>query len=767
MNTTFTRCLFGLLFMVTFMVSYASDIDDSDVLVGLYCPDDAWATCQDELWDLSNFGNATYTNYDGTYDAGAATVEYQLNSCNVGYITRTWAVYLYGNHYTCSQTIHVASTGSFGYSNIIWPTEHVELEGCDVSTHPDDLPYDAQRPFYQYAECSMIATSYTDMIFNFGSSCEKVHRTWKVLDWCQYNPNGGNNSGLYTFVQIIKVNKGNAPTTQCTEAYNINSYDCNNGRLDVADLDLGSNACGGSYDITHNSVYADTTGANISGVYPVGTTTVQYTITYGCGSKAYCYTDVVVENNSQPHAYCIGEIVITLMGVDTDDDGVNDEGMVDIWAKDFDYGSTPSCGNGPLTFSFAQDSLVMSQTFTCEQVGLNILQIYITDTQGNQSICETTLDVQNNGANIQDCEPADTVDPDGPEDPYTPMARLSGEIMDIFGNTRADIMTHNSMLELDTTIVETIDTTLIVLADSIQSASGNWLYYEYEDSIFTTTIDTITDYAVNNMDDMTDGDGVFMFDEVEMHNDYTISLEIEKDYARSEVNYDDVWLLLYEILGYDQINDPLKIAAADVNRDGEVTREDLIILIDYVKGEIDDLPFGEWIIVDREHISNEGLESMVQDQNYKSTIHLDDLSENHMDLDFVVVQIGNITNINNTKLKSKEMNTMLDQIQDSPSLTMMSPLQVVSRNNINVENVQVYPNPFRDQFQISILNELSQFVDVKLMDVSGKAWISKRMFLEQGYQIIQMDADVNIPAGIYLYQVQLGAQVIQGKLVKS
>lgn len=764
MNTTFTRCLFGLLFMMTFTVSYASDIDDADVLVGLYCPDDAWATCQDELWYLSNFGNATYTNYDGTFDAGAAAVDYQLNSCNVGYITRTWSIYLYGNHYTCSQTIHVASTGSFGYGNITWPTEHVELEGCNVSTHPDDLPYDAQRPFYQYAECSMIATSYTDMIFNFGSSCEKVHRTWKVLDWCQYNPNSGSNAGIYTYVQVIKINKGNEPTAQCTEAYNINSYDCDFGQLTVADLDLGINECGGAYDIVHNSIYADTTGANISGIYPIGTTTVQYTITYGCGTKSYCYTDVVVEDISQPHAYCIGEVIIPLMGIDNDGDGVNDEGMLDIWAKDFDHGSFSACGNGPLTFSFEADSLVMSQTFTCDQVGLNTLLIYITDNQGNQSICETTLNVQNNGANIQNCEP---IDDDNTNNPYVPMARLSGEVMDAFGDMKSDIMIHNSMYLLDTIEIETIDTTIIVIGDSLQSASGNWLFYEYEDSIFTSTIDTLIDYTIISLDDLTDTDGVYTFDDVVMHMDYVIAPSIEKDYAKSEVNYDDVWLLLYHILGYNQINDPLEILAADIDQDGEVTRDDLMILLDYVKGDIDALPVAEWIVVDRDYITENGAESLLNQENYNSSIIINDLSENRMDLDFVAIQIGNITNITNNKLKSNEMNTMLEQIQDPQTFASVSPLQVATRNNINVQNVQVYPNPFRDQFQISILNELSQFVDVKLMDVSGKSWISKRMFLEQGYQVIQMDADVNIPAGIYLYQVQLGAQVIQGKLVKN
>lgn len=763
MNTTITRSLLGAI-ILTFSILWHPIKATESTLAGIHCPGDVWVDCTEELWDLSIYGNAYFATYTGTISAGTPTVHYDLNSCNVGTITRTWSIYMYNAHHSCTQTIYVNANGSFTENNITWPTAEVELTGCSPSVAPADLPYGANQPTYYAGGCSLIAVSYTDMHFNFGSTCEKVLRTWKILDWCQYSPNTGSNAGLYTFVQIIKINKGEEPQTLCPAEITSSAYNCKDAIVNVAPLDLGPNGCGGGYDITNDSPYATSSGADISGIYPVGTTPVRYTINYACGLKKYCYTNIVVSDDSSPHVYCIGQIIIPLMGIDNDDDGINDEGMAQIWAKDFDYGSYSPCGHGPLTFSFSPDEVVMSQTFTCDHVGINNINIYMTDAIGNQAFCEVELNIQNNNANIQNCEAEDVDNPDT----YVPSARLIGRISDAFDNSLASISVKNSMTMMDTIILESIDTTLTLISDSLLNASGTWLFYEIEDTVFTTKIDTIL--LPLNEDTMitTDADGIFSFDEVAMHMDYTIEPMYDSFYAREAITYDDVWLLLYHVLGYNQITEPLEIIAADIDGNGSITRDDLMILLDYVKGEIDEFPAGNnWVIIDKNYIEKVGYDALLEMNEYKSYIHLNELEDNHTDLDFLAIQIGNITNISNNKIKSDQMNTMLEQLEDPAAVLMDSPLQIVNRRDINIENVQAYPNPFKDQFQISILNESPQFADVKLLDISGKSWISKKIFLDQGYQIIQMDANVNLPGGMYLYQVQLGSQVIQGRLVKN
>jgi hypothetical protein len=60
------------------------------------CPPDVTVNCNDELWDLSIYGNAVVYGYNGPEPAGPPiSTEYHLNSCDVGTIVRTWVAYDY------------------------------------------------------------------------------------------------------------------------------------------------------------------------------------------------------------------------------------------------------------------------------------------------------------------------------------------------------------------------------------------------------------------------------------------------------------------------------------------------------------------------------------------------------------------------------------------------------------------------------------------------------------------------------------------------
>jgi hypothetical protein len=59
----------------------------------LVCPADVTIDCNEDIYDLSIYGNAQYKDYSGWHDAGYPTVEYDLNHCDQGDIIRTWTVY--------------------------------------------------------------------------------------------------------------------------------------------------------------------------------------------------------------------------------------------------------------------------------------------------------------------------------------------------------------------------------------------------------------------------------------------------------------------------------------------------------------------------------------------------------------------------------------------------------------------------------------------------------------------------------------------------
>lgn len=422
---------------------------DEDVSFSLYCPNDVVVSCSDEIWDLSIYGNANYYYNGGWYDAGYPVVNYYLNSCNAGYITRTWTVEDYNwNLVSCTQTITVLADGnSFNESNITWPQEHITLEGCYPSTHPSQLPPGWGYPtwYNSGSSCgtSNIGVAFSDQTYTISSTCKKIVRKWQIIDWCQYNPNswyGGYTPGLWTYYQFIKISKGDLPVLTCPEDITVNSNNCVNAYVNVPPLWVEGETCGGDYEITNNSPYADSNGADISGTYPIGWYNVQYTVKYGCGSKKTCTRKIKVTDKKPPVPYCYASLAVPLMGVDTDGDGEIDNGMVEIWAKDLDKGSTASCNGGQLKFSFSSDITDTYKVFTCDDVGENTVQMWVTDNDGNQSYCLVTIDIQNNGANIPDCQPQeDDSDDDGIVDsedncPYVPNPDQEDEDEDGIGD---------------------------------------------------------------------------------------------------------------------------------------------------------------------------------------------------------------------------------------------------------------------------------------------------------------------------------------------
>jgi hypothetical protein len=445
-----TMMLFFMLFSLSPIFSSEAGVDAESSFT-LYCPDNVTVSCNDEIWDLSMYGNANYYYGGNWHDAGTPSVSYNLNSCNVGYIVRTWSVEDYNwQVHTCSQVITVSGGfNSFNESNITWPQEHVTLEGCYPSTHPSQMPPGWGYPTWYggSGSCgsSNIGVAHSDQVYTISSTCKKIVRKWQIIDWCQYNPNynGGYNGytpGLWVYYQFIKVSQGDIPVLTCPADITVNSNNCVNKYIHADPLYVDGDACGGHFTVTNNSPYADNNGADISGTYPIGWHTVKYTVNYGCGKKKTCTQKIKVTDNKPPTPYCYGSIAVSLMGVDSDHDGVFDDGMVEIWAKDLDLGSTASCNGGSLKFSFSSDIHDTFKTFTCADVGENQVQMWVTDHDGNQSYCVVTIDVQNNGANIPNCEPAPSdQDHDGVSDaddncPYVPNPNQEDEDGDGIGD---------------------------------------------------------------------------------------------------------------------------------------------------------------------------------------------------------------------------------------------------------------------------------------------------------------------------------------------
>lgn len=769
-NVISTFCCLALL---VFCTSDLSSKGFSTSTFSMHCPDDVWASCTDELWDLSIYGQAYYHDYSGNHWAGYPYEQWYLNSCNAGYITRTWTVHdAYGHTHSCTQTIHVGSSNGFNEHDIYWPNDHVDVEGCNASTHPNNLGYGNGYPTYNYEACSLIGITYDDHTFQFGPSCKKIIRTWKVIDWCQYVPNSSNNTGLWTFTQVIKVSESEAPYLNCPDDITVGSYDCMDAEVTTIDFELAPSSCGNDYMITNNSPFAYSNGANISGVYPIGKTTVRYKIEYGCGRKKYCYQDVYVEDHSVPVPYCLGRLGVALMGMDTNDDGINDEGMVAVWAKDLNRDSYSPCGHDPLTFSFERDSIVMSRTFTCEDVGENEIQVWVIDALGNRNFCTAIISVQNNAAQIENCKPeTEEEEEETEEESEESFVSLKGSVSDAFDQVPNDIHITMEMTRVDTTIETRLDTSYIYSIDSLY-ANGEWSYIQLIDTSVLSTIDTIITFSHDSHDLSVNQNGIYLDDSLTTNLNYTVSVNTEKlETDKTNIDVYDAQMLLNHVLGLDIIRDPYLLLAADINMDGKIDTDDLFALVKHTQNkDLVNLPPLRWIAFDASQSPEIGWSSLLEN----TSLHYDKPEVSIEDADFMLVQLGNL-NPQKVETKSRNLDIMISKLNEQVETIMANDKLTVIRNGKNTsdfsvslssELVNIYPNPFKDDFQLTVLSDKTQKVTFELYDLSGKRVLTYEQVIHPGHHTIRILVPESLNAGIYYTFFKMGKFKNQGKIIK-
>ena len=475
-----------------------------------------------------------------------------LNQCGVGYILRRFTASDANGSVYCDQYIWVENFDPITSDSIHWPWDYHDAD-CSAGTDPDDLPYPYNKPVIDEDHCDLVGINYEDQIFLIADgACYKILRTWSVIEWCLYGELGGLvlNENYWIHTQVIKVINEDGPEfiTDQPTIDRCNDFDC--GGLVVELIQRAEDDCTADallqwcYAVDLNNNGSIDIGPycglgsqiNATDEYPLGYHRVIYSFEDRCGNRTVKEQLLNLESCKAPVPVCIHGLSTDLMPVDTDGDGIEDTGMITIWASDFDASSYHPC-QFPFELSLDPDVNIKSRTFTCDDVGQGQIPVnlYVTDIHGNQAYCTTYIIIQDNFG----------VCPEG--------GLLTGTIT---GNVST----------------ETSDNVLDV----------------------KVKLDGTTLLPIN-----TNQSGTYTFPAMPVGGQYVVEPDKNNDF-KNGVSTLDLVQIQKHLLGIKKLESPYKMIAADANNSKSITAIDLIELRKLILGIYSELPNNtSWRFVDK------------------------------------------------------------------------------------------------------------------------------------------------------------------------
>lgn len=530
----------------------------------IVCPPDLTIDCDYpiDIWDLSAFGtvvadkkdrkpiyiygypNDGFAGYDGYAEDNCEEVSItesveDFRDCGGGYIRRTFTATDWGGlKSTCTQKIFVSSGNGFTCSSINWPKD-IELNSCQTfMTDPDNTG----RPEFPGAGCgTLLATNYKDEVFPIVDEfCYKIIRTWKVLDWCSYDPDSPHGSKICEYTQVIKVIDSDKPVfvAGCDDV-TICTADTR-GCEGFVHLEPRVEDCTPEEFLKYN-YFIDVNNDNPAGRWddggtsksfndyvPFGTHRILWKVRDGCGNEETCSYLFTVEDCKQPTPVCIHGITTVVMP---------SAGAIEVEVDKFNLNSFDNCTpSDQLQFSFSSDVNDKTQMFTCNDLGTNEVEIWVTDEAGNQDYCVTYVIIQDNLGTCPDTS-----------------NMIAGQITTPFGV-------------------------------GVPQAAVNFVHTLIQNGTYS----------------MTQTDGNYNLPYSGPMNGDSIMVQPESDWEPLlGVTAYDLYLLQLDILNLTQLDDPYKRIAADIDKDGNITFQDYHELRDFLLRKTTSFPNNDsWRFVD-------------------------------------------------------------------------------------------------------------------------------------------------------------------------
>jgi subtilisin-like proprotein convertase family protein len=529
------------------------------------CPKDITLLCQDD-----------YLNYDITGRPEAVdncevvSIEpkdvVNINQCGIGTVTRTWtATDKQGLRHSCVQVITLIDERPFNpNTDITWPQDYT-TNMCSGTLHPDSLPIANARPRVNDDNCSLVGMHYKDTQFDVvEDACVKILREWTIIDWCTYNENNPSAGGLYTRIQVLKIQDLQKPDIDgdCEDRI-IPSYGA--CRDSVIIVMSGTDQCPEAlehlewkYELFNDGdlfPFETRKRHQLRTLLADGKYRIRWTLEDKCGNVDVCTFNFEVKDLKNPTPICHSTISTAVMGTD---------GTVEIWAKDFDKGSFDNCTpTNRLQFTFNQVKPFASL--------LNSVH-YVNDLGNLSTPAQYLL------GNVQK---------------WDPVTRSMGMVFtceDLIGGISYD-------LPVEMTVIDSVGnldycTVTLRLEDHLGACPDqNIPFANVSGKVVNATNNPLANTNVklegltpdHNKYTSTTANGTYTISQVVPNRNYTLSLENNQDVLNG-VSTLDLVMIQRHILGITPFTSPYKVIAADGDNNEKVTASDLVALRKLILG---------------------------------------------------------------------------------------------------------------------------------------------------------------------------------------
>lgn len=594
------------------------------------CPPDVTLSCKVDYTDLEITGEPVYVDncgVDSVYLADKVTI----NQCGVGEIIRKWTVRdRQGYTNSCTQVITLTDFDPF-YVNvsdpldpnddIIWPA-HYETSQCYANLDPESLPNGFNKPTFNDDPCSLVAISHKDQVFSFvDGACEKILRTWQVIDWCTYREDEyGHKHGLYEYVQIIKLVNIVPPVFDGTCAdYSIGIFGECEGEVTYtmsAEDDCPDDDSNLKWKYTLFSEFgtiplATANSEIFSEVLEIGKYRVLWSVEDQCGNKTSCTQWLNINDGKKPSPYCYSSLTTAVM---------NSNGTVAIWARDYDKGAIDNCTDAEnLIFTF-NGAFPVADLINKEHYFKNNGEV-ATQLEYQLGIAQIWIPEKNTSGILFQCSDI----PDGKSH------EVSIEVWVTDQAENSDYCTIRLVLQDNAGVCPDSDGNLTV-SGNVMHGNKMMKGVQVKLSNGQTDIDRIIE---------TDAAGKYTFTSLKHGENYTIKASDNRNILNG-VSTLDLVLIQRHILGIQLLDDPKKIIAADVDNNQKITAADLLSLRKTILGMSNQFPNGQqsWRFVATDHTFT----NPQQPFPFKEAYVYNPLNQNMTGQRLSAVKIGDVNN---------------------------------------------------------------------------------------------------------------------------